>query len=98
MRTTMKFCSGMCVMTRGIAALQADFGGEIRSSLFRHFSADWGDVDAEDRRANNAALVHGSRLLSVFHLSDGTRIWIITEAEDGLGRRYATTVLLPEEY
>jgi len=37
--------------------------------------------------------VHGWRILSSYTLSDGTKIWIITEAD-----RSATMVLLPEEY
>jgi len=51
-------------------------------------------VDAGDRRANDRALIDGTRLLSAYVLRDGrTRIWIITEAD-----RTATTVLRPEEY
>jgi len=33
------------------------------------------------------------RLFSAYELRDGTRIWIITEAD-----RSITTILLPEEY
>ena len=50
-------------------------------------------MDAEDWRANDQALIEGPRLLSAYRLNDGTKIWIITEAD-----RSATTVLLPEEY
>jgi hypothetical protein len=35
----------------------------------------------------------GTRLLSAYHFSGGTKVWIITEAD-----RSATTVLLPDEY
>jgi hypothetical protein len=41
---------------------------------------DWGEVDAEDAQANEAALTNGLRLLSAYRLTDETRIWIITEA------------------
>jgi hypothetical protein len=61
--------------------------------LTRHASGDWGDVDAEDKAANDRAVLEGARLLSAYHLTDGTRIWIITEAD-----RSVTTVLLPDEY
>ena len=61
--------------------------------LSRHLSADWGDVDAHDWQANDAALRDGSRLLSAYTLGDGTRIWVLTEAD-----RSSTTVLLPDEY
>jgi hypothetical protein len=37
--------------------------------------------------------VRGARVFSAYDLRDGTRIWIITEAD-----RSVMTVLLPEEY
>jgi hypothetical protein len=61
--------------------------------LERHLNCDWGNLDRDDIRENEYALQHGLRLLSSYHLNDGTRIWIITEAD-----RSATTLLLPEEY
>ena len=63
------------------------------SLLARHVAGDWGDVDAEDRAANERALKDGSRLLSAYELPTGERVWIITEAD-----RSATTLLLPHEY
>lgn len=67
--------------------------------LLRHVRGDWGEVDEEDRQANEEALRDGSRLLSAYVLPDGTRLWIIKEAViDDPGRRAATTMLLPEEY
>jgi len=33
------------------------------------------------REANETALEDGSRIWSVYHLKDGTKIWVITEAE-----------------
>jgi hypothetical protein len=59
----------------------------------RHASGDWGDVSAEDRRANEDALTTGARLFSAYQLPAGRRLWIITEAD-----RSVTTVLRPEEY
>lgn len=61
--------------------------------LARHLSGDWGDLDDEDRRANERSVEDHCRILSAYHLNDGTKIWIITEAD-----RSATTILLPEEY
>jgi hypothetical protein len=61
--------------------------------LARHATGDWGDVGADDHAANDRALVDGERLLSAYRLADGTRIWIITEAD-----RSVSTLLLPEEY
>ena len=55
-------------------------------------------VCEEDKRANDQALVDGSRLLSAYTTLLGVKIWIITEAADDEGRRAATTAILPEEY
>ena len=66
--------------------------------LDRHARGDWGDVCPEDGELNDRALQDGSRLLSVYHTSQGTKLWIITEAIDESGHRAATTLLLPEEY
>jgi hypothetical protein len=50
-------------------------------------------LEAEDVRENELGLREGLRLLSAYRLADGTKIWIITEADQS-----ATTILLPEEY
>lgn len=65
----------------------------IMVAIHRHISGDWGEVDAHDRAANEAALRHGGRLLSVYRDSGGIRFYIVTEAD-----RSVTTVLLPEDY
>lgn len=59
----------------------------------RHWAGDWGEISPEDRGLNEDALRDGARLLSVYHLQGGGRVWIITEAD-----RHATTLLLPQEY
>ncbi len=61
--------------------------------LKRHVTGDWGDLDPADRAENELSLRAGFRLLSAYALPDGTRIWLITEAD-----RSATTLLLPDEY
>lgn len=61
--------------------------------LQRHVSGDWGEVCSEDWQENELSLRKGFRVLSAYTLSTGKKIWIITEAD-----RYATTILLPEEY
>ena len=65
----------------------------IIDALRRHAIGDWGDVDEEDREANNRAITHGDRLLSVYHTVDRVKFWIITEWD-----RSVTTVLLPGDY
>jgi len=67
--------------------------------LARHCRGDWGDLDDEDKRANEAALKTGARLLSAYHLPDGEKLWIITDAEiDEQHHRQSTVFLLPSEY
>jgi hypothetical protein len=88
-----KFDPGQIVATPGALAAFEASGEEPLAFLLRHVQGDWGDVDEHDRQENELSLQHGWRLLSAYRLSDGTRIWIITEAD-----RSATTFLLPEEY
>ena len=66
---------------------------EIFAAIQRHANCDWGDLCREDKARNNDALKYGARLFSAYHSTDGTKFWIITEAD-----RSATTILLPEEY
>ena len=88
-----RFPLGRIVATPG--ALQALEEAKESPGIFlkRHVTGDWGELDEEDRRANEESIVHGFRLLSAYTLSNGTRIWIITEAD-----RSSTTLLLPSEY
>ena len=88
-----KFNLGQLLSTPGAIEAATAAGDDLRTYLARHAAGDWGTVDGGDKRANARALVEGSRLLSAYLLSDGTKIWIITEAD-----RAATTVLLPDEY
>ena len=66
--------------------------------LEKHVQGDWGLVDDEDKRANNQAVVDGSRILSAYQTLLGVKIWIITEAADDEGKRAATTIITPSEY
>lgn len=72
-------------------ALNAN-GQDPHQFLTRHAKGDWGIVCEHDCQANDDALIHGDRLLSVYQCHQA-RIWIITEAD-----RSATTILLPEDY
>ena len=85
------FRLGQTVITRAALAVLPQL--DVLEALGRHARGDWGDVGADDRQANEAALRDGERLLSVYTSSDGRRFWIITEAD-----RSVTTVLLPEDY
>jgi hypothetical protein len=66
---------------------------DILVGIQRHQAGDWGDITTEDREANNRAMAGGARILSAYRAGNGTKFWIITEAD-----RSATTVMLPEDY
>lgn len=59
----------------------------------RHICGDWGDVRAEHRRYNDAALELGGYLLSSYVISDGLDLCVFTEADRNL-----TAVFLLDEY
>lgn len=85
------FALGRLLITRGALAVLSPT--DVLSAIRRHAHGDWGNVDAEDWKANDQSLVHGDRVLSAYKSSQGTKFWIITERD-----RSATTILLPEEY
>ena len=93
MMTDQCFPLGQIIATPGaLEAIEAS-GEQPLDFIKRHASGDWGEVDQEDREANEQALMHGARLLSAYQTNLNQRLWIITEAN-----RSATTILLPEEY
>ncbi len=87
------FVLGQLVATPGALAKFEEAGQRPMEFLARHVSGDWGDLDVEDRRANDDAIAQCARILSAYHLDTGVKIWIITEAD-----RSSTCILLPEEY
>lgn len=88
-----KFALGRVVTTPGVAQAMAASGDDFLAYLIRHVTGDWGDVCAEDWRANQESIRLGYRILSAYTTSAGTKFWIITEAD-----RSSTCFLLPEEY
>jgi hypothetical protein len=88
-----KFPLGQIVSTPGALDALARAGQEPWQFIERHVAGDWGEVDEHDRGENELSLKKGFRILSAYTLSDGTKIWIITEAD-----RSSTCLLLPEEY
>ena len=84
---------GRIVATPGALKAFEASGQKPDEFLARHAKGDWGDVCAEDSKANDDALVDGSRVLSSYRLRNGIKFWIITEAD-----RSSTCCLLPEEY
>jgi hypothetical protein len=84
-----RFPLGNTFATSGAMALNVDLTPYLR----RHHCGDWGDeLGAEDKQANEDALLDGTRLLSRFSTPAGS-IYIITEHD-----RSMTTIMLPEEY
>jgi hypothetical protein len=92
-RTIRPFALGRMLATPGALEELARASQTPLDLLVRHAAGDWGDLDAEDSRANDEALVDGDRLLSAYRLSTGEKLWVITEAD-----RSATTILRPSEY
>ena len=66
---------------------------DVCAALKRHACGDWGGLSATDEAENALSLKEGFRLLSAYSDRNGTKFWIITEAD-----RRSTTVLLPEDY
>jgi hypothetical protein len=95
---TPKFLPGRLVATPAALEALAQSGQEVTFFLGKHLGGDWGDLDAEDRAANDQALVDGSRLLSVYRTLRGVRLYVITEAVGDDGQRASTCIQLPEEY
>ncbi len=89
----MTFPLGQIVATPGALAAFEASGDDPLAFLLRHVNLDPGDLSPEDIEEIQRSVEHGWRILSAYRLSDGTRIWIITEAT-----RESTTILLPSEY
>jgi hypothetical protein len=86
---------GRLVMTSGVESIitTAEMRVALASCIRRHMLGDWGDVDVRDKRVNDSAVAEGGRVLSVYHLPDQSKIYIVTEAD-----RSSTCILLWEEY
>lgn len=87
------FRLGKLLITPGALLALVESEQSAVSFLARHAYGDWGELEEEDRQANDRALRDGTRLFSAYTLSTGQRLWIITEWD-----RSATTLLLPMEY
>jgi hypothetical protein len=95
------FSLGRVVATPGALAALEKVGKAPIDYLQRHARGDWGEALCdEDKQANAEALKHGTRILSAYNLTQKQKLWIITDGviASDTGQRYATTLLLPEEY
>lgn len=84
---------GQLVVAPGALTACAAAGVSVLALVQRHAAGDWGEMCREDHRANVEALRHGLRVFSVYPLTTGERVWVITEAD-----RTSTCALLPSEY
>lgn len=88
-----KFELGQVVATPA-AIVAIEFAHTTAHELLqRHMSGDWGDLSEEDKALNDRAVEEGERILSAYTLSEGERLYIITEWD-----RSATAILLASEY
>ena len=82
------------------AAVAADVPHAIITALLdRHAAGDWGDLDADDKAANEEAARTGDgRFFSSYASADHGTIWVITNDIRGEGDGPITTVLFPDDY
>ena len=91
--TISRFALGQTFITPGAEEALQVAGQTAIEFLRRHMSGDFGELSDDDLCENEFALRKGFRLLSNYHIGNGQRLWIVTEAD-----RSATTILLPSEY
>ena len=100
-----RFEPGVLAMTRGIAEARRRGIINVRTLLKRHFSGDYGEIDDEDKKANELSIKGGSCIVSGYD-TDAGRVLVITAPESERtilpdyveGHRAFTTILLAEEY
>jgi hypothetical protein len=95
---TAKFQVGQCCATHGALGALEDNNQHAIVFISRHQSGDWGDLDADDKARNEAALIPNAdgecdRIFSAYHLKDGQKIYVITEWD-----RSRTTIMRWDEY
>jgi hypothetical protein len=75
MACAIRFPLGQTVATPGALNAFTRTGTSPLPFLVRHQSGEWGDVDKEDKRANDRALISGGRLLPAS--TDSARCWSV---------------------
>ena len=91
--TSALFQPGRILATPAALRAMQEAGAGPCDYLRRHLTGSWGIVSTAGQHANDCAVRKGGRILSLHRLKDGTKIWIITEAD-----RSATTILLSAEW
>ena len=82
------------------AAVAADVPHSLITALLDcHATGDWGNLDADDKAANEQAARTGDgRLFSSYSTAEHGTIWVITNDIRGEGEGPITTVLFPDDY
>lgn len=88
--TAVRFQPGTVVVT--IGAMNVATQEQLVALVRRHLAGDWGDVGAQDAKANEDAVKWQERVLSSYRVN-GEKLWVLTEAD-----RSSTTVMTPGEY
>jgi hypothetical protein len=89
---------GVVYQTKGVKKAFSKLDDPMKENplfyLSRHVHGDYGEISAEDVEINNQAIEEDDeRIMSAYTLSNGIKIWIITETD-----KSATTICLPSEY
>jgi hypothetical protein len=93
----MRHSLGRVVATAAVAASVPE--AVIIGLLDRHAAGDWGDLDVEDRAANDADHSQArGRLFSSYATEEHGTIWVITDDLRGGAGGPITTVLFPDDY
>jgi hypothetical protein len=93
----MRHSVGRVVATAAVAASVPE--AVIIGLLDRHAAGEWGDIDVEDRAANEADHNQArGRLFSSYAIDEHGTIWVITEDLRGKAGGPIATVLFPDDY
>jgi hypothetical protein len=93
----MRHSLGRVVATAAVAAAVPE--EVIIGLLDRHAAGDWGDLEADDKTANDADHSHAEgRLFSSYKTEEHGTIWVITEDLRGEAGGPITTALFPDDY
>ena len=92
--TEQRFPLGSLLVTPGADEALKTAGCDSTELFKRHQAHDYGELDEADIQLNDESITHlEGRIMSVYRLTTGDKVWVITDADWG-----RTTILLPEEY
>jgi hypothetical protein len=76
-----KFDIGQIVITPAASAALADSGRSLDDLLAQHQAGDWGEVTDKVRAVNERGLVEQFNLQSVYAVSSGQRLVVVTNRD-----------------